>query len=122
MTKKQIDLELTYDEFVDIGKYTSAGKPHLFKDLTMRVGNKTKKVDLHLYYKEEDMIKDFLIYIPDHNCFIDDVYLYGTENELCEELKDINNVISLGIDEVFFFEKFVLIPEDDVGSTDWNHI
>ena len=121
MAKKQINLELTYDEFISIGRYTSAGKPYIFEDLTMRIGDKIEKVDLHLYYKEnkKDKVKDFLIYIPDHNCFIDDVYLYGTEDDLYEELKNMDNVISLDIHEEFFFEKFELVPEDEVEFPDY---
>lgn len=46
--------------------------------------------------------------------FIDNVVLEGEEKELYEKMKDLNFVKTLDIHESFYFEKFKLVPENEV--------
>jgi hypothetical protein len=51
--------------------------------------------------------------------FIDDVVLKGNKEDLYEKLKDMDFVKPLGIHESFYFEKFSLVPEDEVDFPDY---
>jgi len=69
--------------------------------------------------------KSYLIRVDDlsegpmSSCFIDDVILKGNKEALYEKLKCMDFVKSLGFHESFYFEKFSLIPEDEVDFPDY---
>ena len=51
--------------------------------------------------------------------FIDEVILEGNEEELSEKMQNIEFVNSLDIHESFLYEKFSLVPVDDVDFPEY---
>lgn len=114
----EINLEMTYDQYQEIARYTAANKPWIFENIDMVEGNVIRKIDLHIRPKDYNS-KRYLIKVEPHNgtpcsCFIDKVVLTGEHDDLIEKMKDINFVTSLGIHESFYFEKFSLVDKDSV--------
>jgi hypothetical protein len=113
---EEICIELSYDEYEELARYTSSHKPWVFLEVDSIKGNIIKKINL--YIKPKSTKNRYLIKVNDQ-MFIDNLVLVGDYDELIEKMQRLDFVTSLGIHESFYFEQFELIPEDTVDFPEY---